>query len=52
MFTAETQRTQRFTGICRSDFSRELLMFATKVAPTNNRKFSAYSAVNNLITVP
>ena len=28
---------KRITGIRRSDFSRELLMFATKVAPTENK---------------
>ena len=32
MFTAKTQRISDYR---RSEFSRELLMFATKVAPTN-----------------
>jgi hypothetical protein len=32
MFTAKTQRISDYR---RSDFGRELLMFATKVAPTN-----------------
>ncbi len=35
LFTAETQSTQRISIVCRSDFSRELQQFATKVAPTN-----------------
>jgi len=35
-------------GIRRSDFSRELSMFATKVAPTTNRKISVFSAPSAL----
>ena len=35
---AEALRTQRFFILCRSGFSREFLMFATEVAPTNAGK--------------
>ena len=40
MFHRGAEDSEIVTGISRSDFSRELFMFATKVAPTNNRKFS------------
>jgi hypothetical protein len=32
------ENAERLTGIRRSDLSRELSMFATKVAPTDNNK--------------
>ncbi len=49
-FTAEAQRRREIPIVCRSDFSRELLKFATKVAPTNtcnNLRALNASAVNN-----